>query len=329
MDKEQNNLLGYCRNPVFFIKTSFFILTRIKARLIRTFATPTFYYPTAIKKLLNSLKPRKIEVVEKNFATIVQVKVSLKLRLATGFFEFRDHTSWAYKFKDPEQALSLHRFGYLLLAVTSYSDLEIKVVGLSLVRNWCSLFLQDKQGILWEPYTAAERLCNVILFIAFVENNGITSIPEVPADIASYLMEHAYFILAHLEYSEECATGNHVINNARALYIAGISLKNEVFIQASKLILFDFLDKAIDQHGFLREGSSHYQFLITRWLLEVMWFAEIGKDEQLRLFLGSRLKQMLQCCWFFLVLDEERQEWTIPLIGDVSPDFPWTWLMNL
>ena len=80
--------------------------------------------------------------------------------------------------------------------------------------------------------------------------------------------------------------------------------------------------------GFLREGSSHYQFIFTRWVLEMIWSAESRKDKEAINVLKPYCEKLLKNCWVFLVKDQNNK-WSFPLYGDVSPDCTPEWLMSL
>ena len=59
------------------------------------------------------------------------------------------------------------------------------------------------------------------------------------------------------------------------------------------------LPKLIDR-GFLREGSSHYQFLFSRWMLELRIVGEENNDFQLLDILNGVLFKLIEGCKFLL-----------------------------
>ena len=130
-----------------------------------------------------------------------------------------------------------------------------------------------------------------------------------------------------LEYLSS-QTSNHVCNNARALYLSGYYFQCKTFKELASEILFLELPKLITKEGYLREGSSHYQFLFTRWMLEVNYFARLASDLTLQAYLKPYLELLLKQCEFFLVKSNNGGR-HIPLIGDISPDFSVDWLNNL
>lgn len=94
-------------------------------------------------------------------------------------------------------------------------------------------------------------------------------------------------------------------------------------------VIQERLPKLVTSDGFLREGSSHYHFLFTRWVLEICWLAEYSRNVALAAELKSFVVALLERCWFFLIADEKGGNWTIPLVGDISPDFLPTWLLTV
>jgi hypothetical protein len=249
------------------------------------------------------------------------------LKLATGYLPFSGVPDWKITFDDPEQTVSLHRWNWLLIKLAEEPFPEVQQWGLELMRDWIAK-MDHKSGLPWESYTTGERISNAILFVNLSdrENEGLASLPE---DLAPAVRAMACFLAERLEYHGPQWTGNHVINNARALYLAGCTLKEDCFIDLAVAIFRNNLRPLISSSGFLREGSSHYHFLITRWLLEVLWIARLSKDEQTIGLIEPTAKLMVERCWFFLVFQTGTGDWQMPLIGDVSPDFSWRWLIDL
>jgi len=139
----------------------------------------------------------------------------------------------------------------------------------------------------------------------------------------------ARFLAFRLEYRDPERTGNHVVNNARALCFAGQALGEAKYTDLALAVLRHDLPRLVTSEGFLREGSSHYHFLVTRWLLELLWLAGETGAAQLRTLVEPIAAAMVERCWFFLVFRNDADEWTMPLVGDVSPDCSWRWLIDL
>ncbi|MBI4244629.1 MAG: heparinase II/III-family protein [Planctomycetes bacterium] len=135
-------------------------------------------------------------------------------------------------------------------------------------------------------------------------------------------------VVRNLEYYGD-GTFNHIINNARALYLYGSYYTNHLYQDIARKILRNELRSLITEDGFLREGSSHYHFLFCRWLLEIFFFAFKYDDKNLIDEIKELIQLLIKRCYFFLVFDPARQDVIMPLIGDVSPDCPPSWLCHL
>ena len=116
----------------------------------------------------------------------------------------------------------------------------------------------------WESYTVGERIANSILLS---QCKDITLSPMVRKAI----IEQVQLLMTRLEYFGS-QTGNHVFNNSRAIYLAGSFFKCEPWCNFAETVMRKELPRLVTSDGFLREGSSHYQFLFTRWVLEVLFF---------------------------------------------------------
>ena len=136
-------------------------------------------------------------------------------------------------------------------------------------------------------------------------------------------------IAENLEYYEGERTGNHAFNNARGLFFAGVLADSPDAIALAYAIFSERLPKITTRDGLLREASSHYHFLFTRWILEVYWLAVQHEKVEVIEFLAPYAGKFVERCWFFLVKDEASGNWSIPLIGDISPDFPPEWLLSV
>ena len=89
------------------------------------------------------------------------------------------------------------------------------------------------------------------------------------------------------------------------------------------------LPDLVSSEGFVREGSSHYQFLITRWLLEVRFFAQSNNDFDFLKMLDKYCEKLESKCQFFQTGDTKDCLREYPLFGDISPDCSPEWLLHL
>ena len=129
----------------------------------------------------------------------------------------------------------------------------------------------------------------------------------MPQSMQSAFLSMATYLAANLEYGPDNIHNNHVLNNARALYFAGESLSIPQLSTIGKSIIKIEVPNFISSDGFVKEGSSHYHFLITRWFLEMYWLASVVGDKEYKNELETILKKMLPACCFFLILRNRRK----------------------
>jgi len=214
---------------------------------------------------------------------------------------------------DPEDLLSIHRFCWLLSLVTQAPSIKNIQKAVRCIEDWVNRYPVRSAGIGWDAYSVSERIVNWTFFLfglrAFPTLHGAMEQLVVPA-----LFEHLVFLRQHLEFHGP-RTNNHVINNARALYIGGRLVQDIYSAGLGQEILSSAIPEQFTKSGFLREGSSHYHLLLCRSYLEVSWFARWTNDVVFYEKIRASLNQMLKATEFFLAFRD------FPLIGDVSPDF--------
>lgn len=171
----------------------------------------------------------------------------------------------------------------------------------------------------WEPYSSSERVANLVVLLA-QQNAELTSVWKVK--IASFLHDSIHWIDNHFEYYHSQRTNNHVLNNCRAMILAGVVTNNEVAVERG-LILFSEMSRDLFLNdGFLRERSSHYQVIVTNWLLDAVHFAESYPD----LTKGSRkpLRDLQNLSTKVIVATDlllSSLKTDSIHIGDISPDY--------
>src|SRR6185369_6765295 len=69
-------------------------------------------------------------------------------------------------------------------------------------------------------------------------------------------------------------------------------------------------------------------FLFTRWILEMLWIADQKENRDVLAVLAPFAAPLIGACRFFVTSDG-RGGACMPLLGDVSPDFPPEWLISL
>lgn len=306
------------------MKNLSFVIKKIFCKLLGLLTNSPQFYPKLIKKqykrcISNIKEP---EFSYHGFSSLKRTQ-SLKIKLAINFLHLEDTIKWyELTFDDPEQLVSLHRWGWLLHLNLMDSEEEFVQKGLSLISDWCENVKPDLKHLVFESYTMGERICNAVLFAHFTQ----IYLPEI---VQVALRQTTKLLSGRIEYYWFDTAGNHVLNNARALYFAGYYFNVREYVQLATSILNHELERLFYKDGFLREGSSHYHFLITRWLLEIDWNAQLHCDNVLHERLKNILILAISRCWFFLVQEKVSGVYFIPLIGDVSPDFTWEWLTDL
>lgn len=319
---ERANLVRRCRHPVVLARTVLHITNAGIAAIVRRLRpTSRRTYPPAARAVLEEGFTERAAPAHMPPEPIGRVT----LRLATCDVTFDGAPDWRRNFADPEDAEALHRWNWLLSGLTSQT-LD-RQTGLLLMRSWVAEAGPVGNGLAWEPYTIGERISNAALFLLITVADGE---PPVPADIAEDLWWLAEALTTRLEYFGPQITGNHVVNNARALLYAAHVLGSNRLRRLAHAMLAHDLPRLVTPDGFLREGSSHYQFLFTRWVLEMLWLADRTGAEDVRGLLAPLAPKLLARCRFFLVEDPDAPGlWSIPLIGDVSPDFTPEWLLGV
>ncbi len=85
----------------------------------------------------------------------------------------------------------------------------------------------------WEPYSSSERVANLIVLLAKknVELNSASKIKVV-----SFLNESIHWIDNHLEHYHSQRTNNHILNNCRAMILAGVVIDDWIAVERGLLL---------------------------------------------------------------------------------------------
>lgn len=227
----------------------------------------------------------------------------------------------AYATDDPEAALAANRWSRAVHAALG------DAVALGEAEREIAAWLASPPPFThaaWEPYSASERVANLGVLLAVEPGCGQRlGWPR----LRRLLAEHARWIESRLEYYGPGRTNNHVLNNARALVIAGATIADRAAVVAGLAILDRMAPELIDAHGFLRERSSHYQVVIANWVLDASHFARhavaagllppsaIAPLEQRAVQVGSSTALLTAA-----LAGEGAQPALSVHIGDISPD---------
>lgn len=243
------------------------------------------------------------------------------LMLADGVYRFDDLPDWHERFDDTERTESLHRWIWLLKKFAESPSVMLGQWGVRLMTDWVLKMKDRNCAEAWNTYTAGERICNGLMFLSLTGRNAADN-----SLLVNELRKTAYYVAENLEYKYGGVVFNHIINNARALYFSGVCFNIMELKTLSKTILDSEVNKLIKADGFLREGSSYYQFLVARWLLEIYYLAGASGDRDFESVMSGIARNAVKQCWFFMVHNPGVRKWEMPLIGDVSPDFTPEWL---
>lgn len=223
---------------------------------------------------------------------------------------------------DPEVLQSSHRFHWLVERASQEIDKNDIDSMFHIINSWIDDFQYDRRGLAWQPYTVSERLCNWVTFWQISD-------PQMRTQDVSYkwlnsIQEHAVFLANTLEYPASGIINNHILNNARALYISGCFLDNENITDLGRELFKRHLPDMVSKNGFLLESSFHYQLLLTRSIFEVQKVAKKYQDLKFYEWVYSFSTSMLKACQNTIPTNLHNLN-DMPCIGDVSPDIPFTW----
>lgn len=341
--KETINFIKSLFNPLFFIHTlfhwikvlSWFFLIRVD-HLFRTNVHPICYYPSYLKRIIKKeISHTYAEGYLRNLEVIPSIRNYSKFKeftppkivLSNIEISINDVPDWLQTFNDKQDVFSLHRWGWLLMVAVDAPSAEIKRWGIRVMKDWCLKMKHNKRHPGWESYSISERIVNGLLFFYVLRNYPC----DMEKDIDFLEKEFIYLALylkEHLEFHGEF-TNNHVLNNARALYLLGIFSSHKALANIGRQIFLKETQKMISPSGFLREESSYYHLLLLRTYLEILRVANINGDSSFENKIRSVAISVIKAAWIFNIYNVDENDWDFPLIGDVSPDFPIKWLVNI
>ncbi len=247
-----------------------------------------------------------------------------------------ERINWDIVYSDGEDVAALHRFAWMFQALIYDLDYQNNLQAsnaffVDTIHGWIDHNMPEgkieaRKGQhyeVWQTYTVVERTLNWIYCLLATSGANIKD-----KKIETALTRQLIYISQHLEYNGEIFTGNHLSNSGRGLFIGGLVLQNDFFMDLGLNILQNEADRIIVDDLFLREGSTHYQFLVGRNYLEAFIFAAIYHHEKAARTLHPIAERLMGGCKYFMHQNKDGS-WDIPLIGDISPDCPPRWLMGV
>lgn len=311
----------------FILNIKFFLtVARVKA-ISKIYKKPAFRYPKRARPLIDM--GSGYQVLQENSAR--QVIVNFPFHFHTSLYQRRIDAPfyWAdlkiQEIRDSEVVFSINRWYWMLYDNQVRIDTtNEKLVALS--KLWIYANRYNPVDVAWEPYSTSERLSSftttLLLKNTFSEAQGIIKTDKTLRDFVSVSIHH---LSTHLEYYPEDTTFNHVANDLKGIITAAILLDDQRLLNKSIDLLLTELDVLIDGDGFLREGSSHYQLIFTRWIIDLMFtFRKAEKLPEVDKF--AQISQRLVNASLFFIVEGDPTGAVMPLFGDISPDFDPEWI---
>jgi len=286
-------------------------------RLLLKLTKPTAWYPETIKRSRLSIRNEQalIWALPKSQQASVQQVWPRQIKLASLLLDISQEIPWHKSFADPEDFESLHRWNWLVYALSQDSSQKYESFqqwGKKHIDSWVTQSLSFKERLVWETYTISERIVNWILFVYL---SGL----DWPERWNNEMARSVNYVINHLEYRGRY-TGNHVLNNARAIFLVGCAFQREDWRNFAKAVIRDETKRLLTSDGFLNDGSSHYHFLFMRWILEILHFERFYQDEKFHKELETIAAKVVARCDFFPA--------HFPLFGDISPDCSPIWISS-
>lgn len=252
---------------------------------------------------------------------------SLNLAGEVFILDSNERIEWEVSYSDPESVAALHRFIWLQQIMTNEINANSNICyfncfARNCIIDWINKFMPNNQiedentyhSEVWQTYSVAER---VVCWINCLLKANAQK--EIKGKAVFSIKAQLLFIANNLEYFGDVHTGNHLSNNGRALFIGGLVLNETLLAGVGLEILKKEAERIVLDDIFLREGSAHYQLLITRNYMEALNFAYSYKADEAAKVLEPIVQRLLTGCKFFLYINGEGKL-DIPKIGDISPD---------
>ncbi len=270
-----------------------------------------------------------IEEVSKYKASVLKITENIispaDFRLAGAQISSGTPISWKDEFQDQEDFFALHRFIWLKNWFVGQEGADQFVIH-ALV-DWITENHIPKSPQVWESYSVAERIASwvhIVIRIEWVDQKEFDVFREIVKLSIRYQLD---YLSKNLELRGP-HTNNHILNDAKGLYIGGAWIDDENFMAIGRDLFFKWAPKIIRADGALKENSSHYQLLIYDRVKEVLtWAEKREKDSEFYRFIyeltdTTRTKSARWC-----VIDQN-DNLTLPLVGDVSPDMTPQYLLQ-
>jgi hypothetical protein len=237
--------------------------------------------------------------------------------LSTGTEVFPGAVPWRTAGRDVEDTFTLNRMHFLRDVARAYAVSGSERLAQGAARLLDAWIADNPCGSLpvWESYSVAERIVNLAWAVWLFD--GTDAAAQVRGMASSLVAVSALYLERNLE-RHNGAYNNHLINDARGLWYAGVLFD---FAGAGRCreTARDILERAIREKvtagGWYDEGSTAYHLLLTRAFLECLLLGSLNGYTFSAVY-RCTAQRMLSCCRY-LGLDGTQP---VPLIGDVCPD---------
>jgi hypothetical protein len=310
---ERNYFIKKLQSPIFLLKTMpWFYKLGLKWFLLKSNGKIKFKDRLNYKPIQGL--PDRESLLVSHFDTDCKVSFPVYSIKNPDLSELYDSDFIDHDPHDLESRYAANRFHKCRCALLQ-SDESVEAALLD-ARRWFEN-KPDNSSDAWETYSVCERTCNLILLLAV---RGDKASVFNPSFLRDQLTQSALWIFDNLESYDDSRVNNHILNNARALILVGSMYGFEALVDSGLIIFDSYLTKLLGDEGSLREGSMHYQVVITNWLADAYIFASNAwsgakKSEQL-----AGLERMLNKAAFLCAQYFESVKDFPFVIGDVSPD---------
>jgi hypothetical protein len=220
--------------------------------------------------------------------------------------------------KDAEDIHAYHRLYWVrrYAIAASYGHQGAQSALLTDFPQWLENDWQTSKIAVW-PYTLAERIASLTTTLFWIARSVDSALAALIVPIKEQIWRDAIRLSGNVEF--HLGVHNHVLNDARGLFLAGAALSSECdqatqWREQALHIWDEYFPQLVLADGTFAEQSSHYHLLLCRTALEY-WLASARAGRNIPAEFESRLRSM-----FDLANELLRADGTLPRFGDISPD---------
>jgi len=312
--KDELKLLFASKKPRHVIDFCAILSKLCILQFLKAFFPKKYFLPAGVRTALENLN---FDYFLNDSGSIVSFKKGYEfgsiepIELATCRVQISKPEDWTTGFLDPEDNDALNRWSWL--RSDSYSAKQLELMLLS----WVETVDDHESSIASDSYAISERLSNLSCYL---ERNNI-KFSQLSNSVKLRALSDSRKLARSLEYFPFNFTGNHVLNNARAMLTFGCLTNDQGLVRLAEEVLRNQVRELFFADGCLREGSVHYTILVSTWIFECAIFAKLFKKDSVLEILcsGDLLEKCFNANEFFLV-EKKKGVGLFPLFGDVSPD---------